>query len=150
MRISGTLLRSCLIAWLSVAGIYAQQCTRSVLSNINCGGGAATCHQFHVGYTGAVRCTCTATCSSPSSITGTVGASRQVQWGQNAPCSSALTGRAYGDTTGTVRNPTVASGVYVEVSLQGNFAGGPYQSSAQQVDCFLGTIVDDAPVIGLC
>jgi hypothetical protein len=136
-------------AWLPLP-TKSQQCKSSVLANINCGGYQATCFQSKSGATGAVRCTCTATCSSPESITASVAATRAVQWGQNSPCSSSLYGQATGDTTGTINNPTVASSVYVQVSLSGNYAGGPYQSSTQQVDCFLGTVTDSPVITGLC
>jgi hypothetical protein len=99
------------------SGLNARSQMCSVMSNINCGSGTASCFQQKENYSGGVRCTCTATCLSPYSITKSVAATSAVQWGQ-APgkvCASPLTGTAQGG--GAVGNhASIVSGVFLETS----------------------------------
>jgi hypothetical protein len=129
------------------------QCKNSVLGNINCGGGQATCFQAKIGTGGAVRCTCTATCLSPSSILPSVSATRAVSWGDYIPggkaCATALYGKAQGGTESNT-NSTTATAVFAFTSLEGQFINGPYASSIQSMDCFLGLVDNTPPIVGLC
>lgn len=130
----------------------AQQC-KSVLSNIDCGGGQATCTQLSSGVSGAVRCTCTAQCLSPSSITTGVAATRQLQWGTYVPgsgaCSVTVTGNAYGRTEAPPNSGTV-SAVNAQVTVSGQGIVVNSTSSVQTVDCFQGTVENDANISGAC
>lgn len=56
------------LAATKVATAQGQCSANSVLSNIDCGGGQATCTQSSTAQSGAVRCTCTAQCLSAQSI----------------------------------------------------------------------------------
>lgn len=130
---------------------YAQtQCATqySVLSNINCGGGQSTCYQSKTAYSGGVRCTCTATCLSTYSISGTVGATKAVQWGVAAACLGYLVGTATGGTMAG-NTGSITSSVFASVSISGG-AVLSNSSSTQQVDCFGGTIRNDDDIVGLC
>ena len=144
------------LAFLGITGLNSQaqtQCKTSVLGNINCGGGQATCFQSKIGTGGAVRCTCSATCLSPSSITPSVSATRAVQWGNYIPggqaCATNLYGKAQGGTESNT-NSTTATAVFAFTSLQGQFINGPYASSTQSMDCFQGLVADDDVIVGLC
>lgn len=91
-----------LITALSASITYASS-TYSVLTNIDCGGGQATCTQITIGsLNGGDRCTCTATCSSAYCLQGDVAATALVAWGTyappNGPCQYPVNGSANGGT----------------------------------------------------
>jgi hypothetical protein len=128
----------------SISAICSAQ--TSVLGNIDCGGGQATCFQQKSGVSGAVRCTCSATCLSSACVTKTVASTRAFQWGMPPvqPCIFSVTGTATGGTTAT-SNPSTQTAVFTTNSITGLVIGTT--SSKQVVDCFAGTIQDD-PLIG--
>jgi hypothetical protein len=132
-------LRSLIVLGLMAAGVtvplLGQQC-KSVLANIDCGGNQATCFQEKIGLTGAVRCSCTASCLPAH--TPILGATRQVQWGQTYPCRNALTGIAQGGTT-VYGNTSIQSSIFAVTYLMGSYAGAP-RKSKQQTDCFDGLV----------
>jgi hypothetical protein len=132
-----------LIAFTVMKG-HAQ--SNSVLGNIDCGGGNVTCLQQKTGTTGAVRCTCTATCLSDLCITPSVGSTRAFQWGMPPlrPCIFSVTGTATGGPTVT-SNPSTQTAVFTNTTVTGLVLGNT--SSKQIVDCFQGTLEDD-PLIG--
>lgn len=134
-----------LLVELSAVNSRAQ----SVLGNINCGNGIATCLQQSTGTTGAVRCSCSATCLSSACITSSVASTRAVQWGvaPTMPCIFAITGTARGGTTAT-SNPSTQTAVFTSVTVTGAVIGTT--SSKQVVDCFNGTIQDDPLIAAIC
>jgi hypothetical protein len=148
------LLRTCILwivvlTWIATTA-YGQDCLKprnSVLANIDCGRGRATCRVQKTAISGTARCTCSATCLSPRSITSSIAATRGVQWGANQPCSAPLIGYAEGGTT-TTNNPSTATAVYAYAELQGEYVGNP--SSRQTVDCFQGVVDDEELITGVC
>ena len=130
----------------------AQQCaTRSVLQNIDCGGGQATCFAQKTAQSGAVRCTCTASCASPSSIDQTVGATKALQWGvyvDGVACQGFVTGQASGGTQAG-NTPSINSAVFAQVTVSAAYVANR-SSSKQVVDCFGGTIQNDDDIQGVC
>jgi hypothetical protein len=122
---------------------------QSVLGNIDCGGFQSTCLQQSSGTSGAVRCTCTASCLSTSCITTSVASTRAVQWGMAPlrPCLIPVTGTARGGTTVT-SNPSTQTAVFTSTTITGLVMGNT--SSKQIVDCFLGTVEDDPLIGALC
>jgi hypothetical protein len=135
------------LAMLVLSVVHARgQC--SLLGNINCGGGQATCYQLKTAVSGGVRCTCTATCLSPASSYPSVAATRSFQWGFPNNCNFNITGTATGGTA-AVAGKSVFSSVFAEVTAAGpSIALNTY--SRQQVDCFQGDFWDDPPILGLC
>lgn len=121
--------------------------SNSVLGAINCGGGQATCFQQSTAQQGLVRCTCTANCLANQCITPSVAATRAVQWGANTPCAAPLTGKATGGTT-TTNNPSTTTAVFAKTELSGAYIGT--RTSKQTADCFLGLVVDEPVIVGIC
>ena len=134
----------CVLIAFTVMKSHAQ--SSSVLGNIDCGGGNVTCLQQKTGTSGAVRCTCTATCLSSLCIIPSVASTRAVQWGiaPLRPCIASVTGTATGGPTVT-NNPSTQTAVFTSTIITGLVIGNT--SSKQVVDCFRGTIEDD-PLIG--
>lgn len=141
------------LAAAEVATAQGQCSAYSVLGNIDCGGGQATCTQSSTAQSGAVRCTCTAQCLSAQSITKTVGATRQVAWGTyksgSGACAFPVTGEAYGRSEQPPNSGTY-SAVNAEVTVSGQGIAVNRTSSVQTVDCFQGTIENDANISGVC
>ena len=141
------------ITALSTSQAYAQECANprnSVLGNIKCNQGIATCHQGpRTGEYGSVGCAGTADCLSPSSIAKSVGAVRRQQWGVNARCASPLVGEARGGST-TTNNQSTATAVFAWVQLQGQYVAGHYGFSQLTSDFFAGLVDDDDLIKGLC
>jgi hypothetical protein len=129
-------------------GVHAQS---SVLGSINCGGGQATCNYVSTKPSGALGCTCTATCLSCSSAYPDVAASRAIEWGTyvngfacTLPISVSIVGGT--DSWGS----PVYSSVYVQNTVTGVYVPNGNQTSIQQDDCFDGLVVDEPPIGGLC
>lgn len=127
--------------------------TVSVLGNTVCTdntgeGGGSSCYIHKVGTNGFVRCTCTANCLSPCSMTRTVASTRGIHWGENTPCATALSGYAMGGTA-YGNSPGTYSAVWTQYLVTGIFLGAPAQSD-QIVDCFNGTIRSDPVAGGIC
>jgi hypothetical protein len=129
----------------------------SVLNNISCSNNqgvqtSGTCNITKAGNSGFVRCTCSATCLSPCSITTTVAATRGIAWGNyvpgSNPCGGEITGNAAGGST-YGNSPGTYSAVFASYIATGPFFGSPAQSS-QIVDCFSGTIKSDPALGGVC
>jgi hypothetical protein len=135
------------LALFSAASAYGQT---SVLDNINCGGGQATCSYYSTNSSGALRCTCTATCLCGGQ--SSLAASRSIQWGTyvngfacTLPISVSISG-------GSERGPgtTTYSSVYVQNVVTGVYVPDGSETSTQQDDCFDGLVVNDPPIEGLC
>jgi hypothetical protein len=130
---------------------YVCSSPKSVLANIDCGG-QASCMHLTDGPSGAVRCTCIASCSSPMSTAATVGATRAVVWGAYVaggyPCNVSVFGIATGGTQAGM-NPAINSAVFANTSVSGG-ALTLQPSSSQVVDCFYGTITDEPVINGVC
>jgi len=136
-----------ILPMLSTGLSPGQQCSVSVLGNINCGAGRATCFAQQSGPRGVVSCKCTATCLSPNSIQATVQATRGFSWGQNSPCAGGLTGKAWGETAG-YEYVTIMTGVHAQDQVIGGVIG--ILGSSYQEDCFYGVVEDDPEITGLC
>lgn len=135
------------VALLAIAtAAFGQR--NSVLGNINCGSGRATCTELHSGNTGAVRCTCTADCLAPACTIPDVAATRAVEWGVDGPCIFSLTGTATGGTT-TTSNAYTQTAVFAKTIVTGAYIGLP-RSSQQTADCFNGLVLDEPVIRGLC
>ena len=135
---------------ISVAQVASSQ-TRTVLGSLNCGGYQATCFQQTTGFSGAVRCTCTAVCLGQSCPNPEVAATRSVQWGSyvNRFCVSQLTGTARGGPTLTA-STTTQTAVFAKVTVTGFYLPIGGTSSTQIADCYEGLIANDPPIAGLC
>jgi len=136
------------LVFLCAVGVHAQT---SVLGDINCGGGQATCNSVSTKSSGALSCTCTATCLSCASAVPNVAASRAIKWGINwngfactFPISVSISGG-----TDSWASPTYSS-VYVENTVTGVYVPDGNQTSTQQDDCFDELVIDDPPIKGLC
>jgi len=123
----------------------------SVLGNINCGGGKATCNYVSTQSSGSLRCTCTATCLPCNSFVPDVAASRTIEWGVpvngfacTLPISVSIVGGT--DTWGS----SAYSSVYVQNTVEGVYVPDGSQTSIQQDDCFDGLVVNDPPIAGIC
>jgi hypothetical protein len=128
--------------------LVGQQCSVSVLGNLDCGFGRATCFSQQSGPRGVVSCTCTANCLSPNSIQGTVRAMRGFSWGQNSPCAGGLTGKAWAESAGW-EYVTIVTGVHAQDQVSGGGVIGILGGSHQE-DCFYGIVEDDPEIKGLC
>jgi hypothetical protein len=123
----------------------------SVLGDVNCGGGKATCTYVSTKPSGALSCTCAANCLACSSSVPSVAASRSIEWGTyvngfacTLPISVSVVGGS--DSWGS---PTYSS-VYVENTVTGVYVPDGSLTSNQQDDCFDGLVIDDPPIGGLC
>jgi hypothetical protein len=121
----------------------------SVLGSINCGGGQATCNYVSTKSSGALSCTCMATCLSCKSSVPDVAASRAIEWGTyvngfacTLPISVSIVGGT--DTWGS----STYSSVYVQNTVTGVYVQNGSETSIQQDDCFDGLVIDN-PSIGV-
>jgi hypothetical protein len=138
----------------AVLACFCAVCARaqtSVLGSINCGGGRATCNYVSTQSSGALSCTCTATCLSCKSSVPDVAASRSIEWGTyvngfacTLPISVSIVGGT--DTWGS----STYSSVYVQNTVEGVYVPDGSQTSIQQDDCFDGLVVNDPPIAGIC
>ena len=141
-----TLVAVTALALLCAASAHAQY---SVLSNINCGSGRATCSYASTKPSGALSCTCTATCLCGGQ--SSVAATRSLEWGTyvngfacTLPISVSIVG-------GSERGLGFSySSVYVQNTVTGVYVPDGEQTSIQQDDCFDGYLYDNPPIAGLC
>jgi len=148
------ILKNTILLMLAALGLFSAASARaqtSVLGNIDCGGGQATCSYYSTKSSGALRCTCTATCLCGGGQSS-VAASRSIQWGTyvngfacTLPISVSIVG-------GSERGPgsTTYSSVYVQNTVTGVYVPDGSETSIQQDDCFNGLVVNNPPIGGLC
>lgn len=132
-----------ILLWCATVLLTSLKSSGQALGNIDCGGGNHTCFRQVISEQGAARCTCTADCLSPCSITPDVGSSTGAEW---SGCTVPITVRMEGSTTAP--NTYAETGVTTHGLITGSVRG--VTESRETVDCFLGTIDDDPPLSFLC
>ena len=141
-----------LVVLAALASLYPSKApAQSVLDNINCGGGRATCNYVSTKSSGYLSCTCTATCLSCASAVPDVAATRSFEWGtyvNDFPCTLPISVSIVGGTDSW--KTTTQSSVYVQNAVTTLLLPGGEQTSTQQDDCFDELVIDDPPIKGLC